>query len=574
MTTWLLHIEVLEDLHIGTGTGWGDIDAQQVGDRHQHPVIPASHIKGVWRDAAMDWFQVDPGALKQEDIDHIFGRAGNGQGQLQLGSAYLSEKCKTLIWGSTSIDVKTRTAREKSLHFIEYVPAGTRFEMQVALNGANERDADMLLAIIARCSHLGSRRSRGHGRVRWSKEEMPLGKNQELTPPSSTPARLRLLLRNPDPICLAHTAHPGNIIATESLIRGRSLRGALTAACLAQGKTEWAKTLLDTRLAWGDALPLPASNPDAVSLDSSEVLPIPLSLGTPKATAKPSDLPWWADGGKKTLLGQRDEVDQMIEPPAQEKLKRPAEGEFVFRSDESEPWQRYQPQILERLHTAVPNRERTEQALFSTEEIAENTLFLADLLVFDQDQAFTLHQIIQTLGSNWLRVGRGGKPLCIEASAWLPPPSRQNASADGFVLLLESDLIARDAFGNGTERLDAALVAALAGCPDAKVESGKNFSEGISLYGFNIMTGLPRQTERAIKAGSVIRIEGEDASKVRAALAQRHVLGELPEEGFGRFRLDALPMPQRGIKETQNAASYSAPPRFSGKTLSTGEGLV
>jgi hypothetical protein len=141
-------------------------------------------------------------------------------------------------------------------------------------------------------------------------------------------------------------------------------------------------------------------------------------------------------------------------------------------------------------------------------------------------------------------VGRGGKPLQIKAARWLPLPARSNPTTDGFTLLLESDLIVRDAFGNEQERLDAPLLASLAGLPNAKIRSEKNFSEGISLYGFNVMTGLPRQARQAIKAGSAIHIVGEDAPKVRAALAERIVLGELPEEGFGRFRLDDLPTPQ------------------------------
>lgn len=573
MSSWRLDIEVLEDLHVGTGTGWGDIDALQARDRRNFPVVPASHIKGVWREAAEEWHQLDPDNFHQKDIDRLFGRAGRGQGHLQLSSAYLEEDASTLIWGGTRVDNQTGTAQEKSLHFIEYVPAGVHFTMQVALNPEEEGDAELLRSIIRRCTALGGKRRRGHGRVRWQIKDESLGELQNLPSPTTLPLRLRLLLCNLDPVCLARTGYPGNNIASENYLRGRSLRGAITAACLAQGRTDWAQTLLDPKLAWGDALPLPETsiNLDEATADLCEVLPIPLSLGTPKNKALQSELPWWAVAGNEGMLGARGEVDQLqqeAEPiKLQQKLKRPDDGELLYRACADGAWQRYQPKILERLHAAVPKKSNQfQQALFSTEEIAEKTLFLADLMVFDVEQAAILHQIIQTLGKHWLRVGRGGKPLQIKAARWLPLPARPNPTADGFTLLLESDLIVRDVFGNDQERLNAPLLASLVGLPDANIRSEKNFSEGVSLYGFNIMTGLPRQARRAIKAGSVIHIVGEDAPKVRAALAERVVLGELPEEGFGRFRLDDLPTPQ-ALEDVPALVSQAQPQHHSREEL-------
>ena len=129
-----LSIELLEDLHIGTGTGWGDIDALQVRDRRGWPVLPASHIKGLLREAANEWRRLEPSALSREDVEYLFGRPGKGQGRLQLTSAYLCADAPVspLVWGSTEIDDKG-TAAEQSLRFVEYIPAGNRFSMQIAL---------------------------------------------------------------------------------------------------------------------------------------------------------------------------------------------------------------------------------------------------------------------------------------------------------------------------------------------------------------------------------------------------------------------------------------------------------
>lgn len=562
-----LCIELLEDLHVGTGTGWGDIDALQVRDRHGWPVLPASHIKGLLRDAANEWRRLDPSAVSCEDIEHLFGRSGSGQGRLQLTSAYLCADVPTgtLVWGSTEIDTKG-TAAEQSLRFVEYVPAGSRFSMQVALPVRDEKSEDLLKALIARCRRLGGGRNRGHGLVRWHLEatNAPDPLPSQGTP--ALPGRLRLLLRNLEPVCLARTGHPGNLIASESFIRGRSLRGAFAAACLSLGQAEAAQSLLADTLSWGDALPLPDTGLAGAELTGVEVVPIPLSIGTPKATAPSADMPGWANRREGDFFGSRREIDQITLEPgvrASEKLKRPANGEFLFRPNPAARWRRYRPHILERLHTRVPSDENNhEQALFSTEEMAERTLFLADLIVSTPEQATTLMDVLRALTGCWLRIGRGGRPLGVEAVAWLPIAGHCTASGSDFSLLLESELIARDAIGNFQDRLDANTLAELAGLPadSITIEADPAFSEGCDLFGFNASSGLPRLAQRAIKAGSVVRISGPDAMRLREALVQRLALGECPDEGFGRFRLDCLPVPQPTLGEQTLSAATQATP--------------
>lgn len=564
MKCWELTIEVLEDLHIGTGSGWGDIDSLQVRDRRGWPVLPASHIKGVLRQTAIDWHRVDPEAVSQQHIDRLFGRAGRGQGQLQLSSAYLDTERTTVVWGSTRIDPSTSTAQEKSLRFIEFIPAGACFEMQARLHEGKVGDDELLRAILARCRQLGGGRNRGQGLVRWQLIAPEKAHELSLVPPESVPARLRLILRNVEPVCLAHTGHPGNLIGTEPFIRGRTLRGALTSACLALSRPDWAQSFLAPMLSWGDALPLPEC---AVTegLTELEVLPIPLSVGTPKATAPQGRLPWWALVKNAPFFGARNEIDLTTLKDGKhphEKLKRPGNAEYLFRSASRSPWQRYQPQILQRLHTRVANQESgLEQALFSTEEIAEHTQFLADILVTDRGLAETLSQALSALSTGWLRCGRGGRPMVIEDALWLTMPVTPQPNAGSFTLLLESDLIVRDELGNFQDRLDASTLARLVNLDGDKVDCDISFSEGVDIFGFNAATGLPRQAQRAIKAGSVVRICGPDAMPLRQALASRIALGECPEEGFGRFRIDSLPIPHKPEQKQAPTAINQKPTR-------------
>lgn len=539
-----IEIELLEDLHIGTGTGHGDIDALQVRDRRGWPVLPASHIKGLWREVALQ--------VSKNEAYRLFGRAGDQQGRVQLTSAYTSKTVRTLVWGSTAIDDMGK-AEERSLRFIEYVPAGTWFELQVCVP---EEDWPVLEKTLARCPRLGGGRQRGYGRIRW--------KIQDHECPTLTlhnkPAdhkRLRLRIKNLDPVCLPRTGHPGNLIASEAFIRGRALRGAMVAACLAGGHEVLAQGLLSETLCWGDALPTPGEDFD---LRQAEVIPIPLSIGTPKAKAS-GELPWWAVSSSSGVLGSRGEINQIIaeNAPTKDKLKRPKDDEFLFRAHADLPWQRYRPQMFERLHTRVPSIEnKFQQALFSTEEIAEHSVFLADLLVTSETDARTLCEVLQQLSGQWLRVGRGGRPVIIEAAEWLPIPHSEGSQGESFTLGLTSDLIVRDPWGNYCDRLTDTALSHLLGektDPGRDWQIKQNFSEARDIFGFNALTGLPRQAQRAIKAGSVVRIEGPGAVRLRRQLGQFLVLGESPEEGFGRFLIDAQPLPS----PTQNDKCESVP---------------
>jgi CRISPR/Cas system CSM-associated protein Csm3 (group 7 of RAMP superfamily) len=561
-----LTIELLEDLHIGTGTGFGDIDASQVRDRHDHPVLPASHIKGVLRETALEAHRLQPQAFPRELLDTLFGRSGSDRGSLLLTSGYWQgdKPSRPHIWGSTRIG-EDGTAHDKTLRFVEYIPAGSRFCVQAELPDTHTQAFRQLLA---HTPSLGAQRNRGHGLIRWRVEDAGFD-SAELPKalPTHYPARLRLVLKNLDPICLPLTAHPGNLITTSSYIRGRALRGSVVALCLQAGLERVADTLLSPTLSWGDARPLPQAATDCNWI-TAEVVPIPRSIGTPKSKAKRPDVPWWvSQPSNETSLGAQGEVEQiakLLEGKTDrdgEKLKRPKEEEWLFRRTPKEPWIRYRAMRLERLHTRVPRPDEgmPDQALFSTEEIAEHTIFLADLIVSSQAEADALQAALKALSQHWLRLGRGGHPVALVAASWLELPSPSAMPGNYLTLFLESDLILRNRYGNFITQLDARSLADAVGLADAELETVRSYSDSAAVFGFNAMTGLPRSAQQAVLAGSVVAISGpqEDVSRLHAALRSRLALGESCEEGFGRFRLE-IPQPDTGATASVKSATPSA----------------
>ena len=547
MPHYEIHFTLLEDLHLGTGTGLADIDSLQARDRTGRPCLPATHIKGVMRAAAEELSQIDPTAFESDEVDRLFGRAGSQRGQLQLTSAILVPDAQPdcLVWGTTQIDPETGSARDDSLHFIEFARAGSKFSAYAEV--ADPKLAEVFLLILHRCDRFGGNRSRGSGLIQI--ECSPVTSSPPaLTDITAQTVTMKLLLRALDPICLPITGEPGNIIPSDSFIRGQSLLGAIAAWGISHDHPEIADRLFSGAVSVGDALPLPG-DATTVQLGSCDLLPIPLNLLTPKPGKAGAeylhDLPWWAQIQAANRLGDRCEYDK-LDPTAtkrDEKPKRPSAHEYIFLADETSGWQRYKPEIGMRLRARVPDTKRNlDQALFSNEEIAEDTLFLTELHFTDAHTATAFEGDLKDIHSaqGWLRIGRGGRPVAIEAWQWCPLHFVPTAKDDTLAFTLTSDLVARDSLLNFETSLTPSLLAHLAGvaAQDITINRWESVCDSQTLRGFNVMTGLPRPARIAIRRGSSIRLTGTGLTKLSTALAAHRALGEDTHEGLGRFRLD------------------------------------
>ncbi len=118
MTHIRIEIELLEDLHTGSGTGHRGIDAVLASDRDGWPVIRASHVLGVWADALR--------AVKPEAVTRLFGAARNERGSLVMSSFYALAEPDRLVWLSSSREPDSRVPKEDTLRSREYVAAAAR----------------------------------------------------------------------------------------------------------------------------------------------------------------------------------------------------------------------------------------------------------------------------------------------------------------------------------------------------------------------------------------------------------------------------------------------------------------
>jgi hypothetical protein len=522
-----LTAELLSDAHLGSGSGGGGIDALVARDRRGRPVIWASHVEGVLRDAARR-------LGGDQHAEAFFGRGGGQQQRAVFTSLHAKDNPESHIWRSTAREAfDNRAPKDDTLRTIEYVPRGTKLVGEVELPAT---ELDTLKRLVQEVDALGGGRSTGAGRVKLTLSDVP-STSRKVGGPTG---RLVLLLKNRDPICITATATPENLIPSLAFVPGRTLRGALAAWLIAEGDRDTAALLTSGKVSVSDALPLPHA---PSQLEGVEVLPAPLSLQSNKPKGAARDVPWWAQPIAPTK--RLDAWD------TEEKLKRPEDDLFVFREGESADWTAFRPARRVRLRNGRPDPKQAEPSLFAIEQIVEETHFLAELhgAVEDMSQlAAKLRPVLE--GKRWLRVGRSGAPVEVVGLAWSADRPGPKAK-DQALLTLTSDLLVRDEHLRWRTALDEIALKELLG---VDVQLGKSLQDSVMVHGFNGTSRLWRMPAAAIRRGSVFEVSGAGVAKLAERAAKNAWLGERTHEGFGRFRIDAV-LP--GV--TSEAAKSRAP---------------
>jgi hypothetical protein len=265
-------------------------------------------------------------------------------------------------------------------------------------------------------------------------------------------------------------------------------------------------------------------------LERAEVLPAPLSLQTKKPAGSSGDVPWWAQA--KAAMKRLDAWG------AKEKLKRPEDDLFIYRSAPNEPWATFRPSRRVRLRNGRPDPKQPDTSLFAIEQIAEETHFLCELRGSPEEMRRLAEKLGPVLeGCRWLRVGRAGAPVEVAQLAWCgQPPTAQTSTTVRLTLI--SDLLVRDEYLRWCTAVDTTRLAQLPGWP-ADVQITQSIQDSVMVHGFNGTSRLWRMPAAAIRRGSVFEVSGAGVVKLAQRAASGQWLGERTHEGFGRFRLDA-----------------------------------
>lgn len=520
------------DAHLGSGVGGQGLHALLARDRQGRPVIWSTHLEGLLREAARVRYPADEARL--------FGKAGGGRQALVFTSLYLAQdEPQSRVWRSTArVSFDNRAPDKDTLRAIEFVPAGTKFEGEVELK---ESDFETLERLLQEIDSIGHGRASGAGLVQFKLSAANL--TFESLPAFTT--KLYLQLTNLDPLCIAKTATPGNIIPTQPYIPGRTLLGALCAWLLAEGTAEAKKAaelLVNGKVSVCDALPLQKTDSNR-SLSAVEVLPSPLTLQSKKPEGQTGSLPWWAKAKSAPIRLDRDKSD-----PAGEKLKRPEPDLFVQRIG-NEDWETHRPDIRVRLRNGRPDPKQPDPSLFAVEQIVEQTHFLTELCGAKEELKKVCAALESVLrGLRWLRVGRSGTPVAVSRTGVPPLPIQQRANSaaanKSAYLILTADLLFRDDSLRWQTRLTAENLTELPSWPDEWTQGITEdifkpiLQEETEIRGWNGTSRLWRLPAAGIRRGSVFKVSATLAQKLRELASQGKWLGERTHEGFGRFRIE------------------------------------
>jgi hypothetical protein len=540
--TWTRHTieaELLSDAHFGTGSGGGGIDALVARDRHGGPVIWASHVEGVLRDAAR--------RVRGDDVaSSFFGRAGGERQRAVFTSLYANESPESHVWRATAREAfDNRAPKDDTLRVVECVPRGTKFSGQVELPAS---ELPTLRRLLQEVDALGGGRATGAGRVTLTLVE----KAPSPIAVGKATGRLLLLLKNVEPLCITATATPDNLIPSLSFIPGRTLLGAIAGWLIAEGHRDVATLLVGGRVTVSDALPVPRA---PQHLSNAEVLPAPLSLQSEKPKEATGPVPWWARARAATRR-----LDARSDDAKDVKLKRPEDDLFVYRAAPSEPWETFRPSLRVRLRNGRPDPTQSDAFLFAIEHIAEETLFLCELRGAREDMARLASELGPVLeGRRWLRAGRAGAPVEVVQLGWSTDPSPAPAKPT-CLLTLTSDLLVRDEYLRWCTAIDEPRLKQLPGWP-ADVTVEPLLQDTVMVHGFNGTSRLWRMPAAAVRRGSVFKVEGKGVALLAQMASNGQWIGERTHEGFGRFRLDgSLPGVTRGAAiPSPTAAMADAP---------------
>src|SRR5262249_20139223 len=151
---------------------------------------------------------------RDQDLSALLGSKGQRRAALQLTSLRVvrnqdtPRNVHTVLWSSTAREPKTRVPQEDSLRAVEHVAAGTTFKALLRLNQADY--SPLLDRLVRRMDRLGGDRGRGSGLVKSLIR--PARREGNTIPDGARTRRLRLVLRNLEPLCMPATGHPGNLI--------------------------------------------------------------------------------------------------------------------------------------------------------------------------------------------------------------------------------------------------------------------------------------------------------------------------------------------------------------------------
>jgi CRISPR-associated protein Csx10 len=610
-TTFEIELRFLSDWHVGTGQGrLGTIDAEVRRDAAGLPFVPAKTLVGVWRDACetvagtLDRAGDPPGAW-QAWVTWLFGsdapRAGappvpaaadtwqggppvpaalrltpaNAPGWLRAAvrTRPALAQAAVVLRPGVRIDDATGTAADRLLRVEERAIRDLRLHSTVSIVagaatggvGVLAEPAELLLRAGARLVEaVGGKRSRGSGRVAvlLPGAEVDTGVHPRMSDPHldrllapgvpaapaappapadpvqihpygrlhpDRPRTLRIVLRVLTPVVAAADVL-GNMVSSRDMIPGTALLGTV----LARAEPASTGAACDKRIGLGE-------------IGAGDAVP---AIGDPAepATAIPArPVPMvWRRGGK----GRGTTVyNTLVAAPAPDDQAKAMSG---WIAPDGHGWREISPALDVSTHAVIDDQARRPTTagggVYTYLGIAPGTLLCTDIVL-------PAGVRLRLAPGERLRFGRSRKDDfgLVEVAGVidpLPPPAPAAHVPGPLRVWCVSDVLLRDerlAPDPSPAALGRALSAALAPA-SVEVDTDATACAVTRRDGFGVAWGRPRQSQVALRAGSVVSFTATGPlDPGRLAELERDGIGERTAEGYGRIRFNppelAVPCP-------------------------------
>jgi hypothetical protein len=534
-------------------------------------LIPADAVKGALRASAEEiaaWLDVPqqyPKDAPAEPTRYLFAALFGGAGQHHYSPAKLLPRSSAaaFIIPATAIDPHTGTARTDTLRSIETIAPPARFECacQLWLETSIEQDAETLLAAaLSATESIGAKAGIGFGRLRVeqlrrngkpfdgstvlseqrikalaaaleqkSPAVLTAPQEQQQHADNAVPQWWKLTITLYEPACIGRMPLVGNSIETHELITATSLRGALRAAWLREGRTEeQIRTRIDEHTLWTPALPAFQEDDEFVPC-----APVPRSFVIKKDSPDPSE---FRGPVHDRLCGDYTKTDAIR--PQLRGLKA------TWMSVVDTQWRPLKVRRTRAMHVAREYRTRSKRAgaLFSRDALAPESSGQRGFVAYAKVPGDVDWPKEFFIGKRSTVGGRASLHAQKKAHPW---PSAWSGGQENDSILIEllSPVVMRGEDGYFVRSLDASAWARIAELPAEDIREIEAHSATESISGWMSTWNHGRARATSVAAGSVYKLICKDRQTARSWRARLQGLaiggiGERNHEGFGWIAVD------------------------------------
>ena len=538
-----LIINLKSDLCASSGTGLGSlIDNDVCYDEYGLPYIPAKRIKGLLKEAAVEYCDWDENATKY--LDEIFGIEGNNNpGSIKLSNAYLSsyeeiidslkyvptkykkyvDKQKfinlfTNVRYQTAIDDETGTSKDNSLRSTRVVNKDNQFISRIELD--NQEEKEFISKVSKLVTHMGMNRTRGFGEVVLEIQDLNNAsdkKHLSITLDDEDDIEIKLLFKAESDLMIAGQESE----ISKKYIPGSNILGNIARRYIEDKKIdvfkempkEYIDLFLNGKVKYQNCY---ISNKNAL-----EFLPVPFSYTKVKNTTdqfynKIKEISELDDKNVQlSSLGDKfvtiDENNYLIDVKMafdyhHQRAKNKRLGKALSREDGGTLYQ-------------YLNIENGQYFLGKITGKAKYLKLLEKYIKVDD---------IYRVGKS--KTAEYGNLKLIDVSVSLS--SKQEKIYHDFAVLLTSDTIILDDNGNVTINKNA-FVDKMKKLLGSDIVLDRSFINYEKVAGYNIIWNLPKEQVEAFKAGSIFSFKSERG----VSLKDQYIIGQRTSEGYGNIRI-------------------------------------